>query len=77
MIYNFLGSLLMIGLTGYLLTTTLLGDAGWVKGLHEICVGWAELSVVLHILAVIFESRRTKVNLPRAMITGRKEIAVD
>ncbi|OUS35267.1 cytochrome B [Rhodobacterales bacterium 56_14_T64] len=77
MIYNLLGSLLMIGLTGYMLTTTVLANANWVEDLHEICVGWAELSVVLHILAVILESRRTKVNLPRAMITGRKEIAVE
>ena len=77
MIYNLLGSLLMIGLTGYLLTTALLGSAGWVEDLHEICVGWAELSVVLHILAVNFESHRTKVNLPRAMVTGRKEIPTD
>lgn len=77
MIYNLLGSLLMIGLTGYLLTTALLGSVGWVEDLHEICVGWAELSAVLHILAVIFESRRTKVNLPRAMVTGRKEIPTD
>lgn len=76
MIYNLLGSLLMIGLTGFLLTTALLANAGWVAELHEICVVWAELSVVLHIAAVLFESHRTKVNLPRAMITGRKDILV-
>jgi cytochrome b len=29
---------------------------------------------VVHILAVVWESRRTGVNLPRAMVTGYKRI---
>jgi cytochrome b len=32
------------------------------------------VSVLAHILAVIWESRRTGVNLPRAMVTGVKAV---
>ena len=77
MIYNLLASMLMIGLSGLMLTTLTFGNADWVEGLHEVFVTWAEVSVVLHILAVIFESRRTKVNLPRAMVTGYKDIPAE
>jgi len=46
----------------------------WVEDTHEALVTWAEISVVLHIAAVIWESWRTGVNLPRAMVTGTKTI---
>jgi len=74
MIYNLLAALLMIGVTGYMMTTNMFWGIDWVQELHELFVSWAEFSVVLHIAAVIFESRRTKVNLTRAMVTGYKEI---
>lgn len=77
MIYNLLLSMLAIGLTGYLMTTDMFWGTEWTEELHEAFVVWAEISVVLHIAAVIFESRRTKVNLPRAMITGYKEIPTE
>ena len=38
---------------------------------------WAEISVLVHVAAVIWESRRTGVNLPRAMVTGYKDIPED
>lgn len=74
MIYNLLTSLLMVGLSGHLMTTDMFWGAGWVEEMHEIAVTWVEISVVAHIAAVIYESRRTKVNLPLAMVTGYKEI---
>jgi cytochrome b len=40
-------------------------------------VVWAEISIVLHIVAVVFETWRTGVNLPRAMITGTKSVPDD
>ena len=46
----------------------------WVKEVHEALVTWAEISVVLHILAVFTESRRLGVNLPRSMLTGYKSL---
>ena len=74
MIYNLLVSILVIGVSGYLMTTDMFWGVEWPEELHEAAVTWAEISVVLHIAAVIFESWRTSVNLPRAMVTGCKEI---
>jgi cytochrome b len=45
-----------------------------VEELHEVLVTWAELSIVAHVGAVIWESLRTGVNLPRAMVTGVKTV---
>ncbi|WP_416882139.1 cytochrome b/b6 domain-containing protein [Marivita sp.] len=74
MIFNLLGSVLLIGLTGYMMTTNAYWGVDWVEETHEALVTWAEISIVLHVLAVIWESRRTGVNLPRAMITGVKTV---
>lgn len=56
------------------MTTDLFWGTEWTEELHEICVSWVELSVVLHIAAVIFESKRTGVNLPKAMLNGYKTV---
>lgn len=74
MIYNLILTLLAIGATGYLMTTNMFWGMEWPEELHEAFVTWAEISVVLHIAAVIFESKRTKVNLARAMVTGYKDM---
>ena len=74
MIYNLLGSMLLIGFSGWLMTTDAYWGAEWPEELHAAVVNWAEISVVLHIAAVLFESWRTRVNLPRAMVTGCKEL---
>ena len=74
MIYNLLATLLLIGLSGYLMTTDMFWGTEWTEELHEAAVTWAEISVLLHIAAVVFESVRTRVNLPRAMVTGVKQI---
>ncbi len=74
MIYNLLLALLVIGLSGYLMTTNMFWGVEWPEELHEVAVAWAEISAVAHVLAVIFESRRLGVNLPRAMVTGYKDI---
>lgn len=74
MIYNLLFSILALGLSGYL--TTLDGPLGLgiAEDLHEALATWTQFSIVLHIAAVFFESRRIRVDLIRAMITGIKEI---
>lgn len=74
MIYNLLLTMLVIGTSGYLMTTDRFWGVEWPAVVHETSVGWAEISVVLHIAAVVFESWRTSVNLPRAMVTGCKDI---
>ena len=77
MIYNLLLSLLVIGLSGHLMTTDMFWGLEWPEELHELSVAWAEVSVVLHIAAVIFESRRLGTNLPRSMVTGYRDIPTE
>ncbi|WP_226550936.1 cytochrome b/b6 domain-containing protein [Celeribacter naphthalenivorans] len=74
MIYNLIATLGLIGLSGWLMTTDLFWGVEWPEEVHEIAVGWAEFSVLLHIAAVFFESWRTRINLPRAMVTGYKDM---
>ncbi|WP_347309845.1 cytochrome b/b6 domain-containing protein [Defluviimonas sp. SAOS-178_SWC] len=74
MIYNLMASILVIGLTGYMMTTLTWFGVGWVEELHEVAVTWAELSIAAHIAAVIFESRRLGINLPKSMLTGYKSM---
>ena len=70
MVVNLLGTVLAIAVTGHLIPP----DGGWLQNAHEALVGWAIASVVLHIAAVMWESLRTRINLPLAMITGRKQV---
>ena len=74
MIYNLLLSILIIGQTGYMMTTLTFYGVGWVEDLHEAAVTWAELSVFAHVAAVILESRRLGINLPKSMLTGYKTL---
>ena len=74
MIFNLLLTLALIGLSGYMLTSNAYWGVRWVEQLHEALVTWAEISIVLHVGAVVYESLRSKVNLPRAMITGVKRL---
>ena len=77
MIYNLIVTLLLIGASGYAMTTNLFWGVEWVEEVHEVLVSWAEFSVVLHIAAVLYESRRTGINLPRSMVTGTKTMPAD
>lgn len=77
MIYNLLATLLVVGISGYAQTTVTFFGIKWVKEVHEAAVTWAEISVVLHVAAVVYESRRLGVNLARAMVTGVKTIPQD
>jgi len=77
MIYNLLLALAAIAISGYLMTTNAFWGVEWVEEVHEAAVSWAEISIVAHIAAVIVESRRTGVNLPRAMVTGYKDLPPD
>ncbi|MBP0483055.1 cytochrome b/b6 domain-containing protein [Sagittula salina] len=74
MIFNLLATLAGIAVTGYMMGTLVFFGIEWVEEAHEAFVTWAEISVVIHIAAVIWESYRTGVNLPRAMVTGVKHV---
>ena len=45
----------------------------WVEGPHEIVTDYGLICVGLQVAGVIFETRRSKVNLVMAKVTGRKE----
>ena len=74
MIYNLILSVAVICISGYLMTTDMFWGVEWPEEVHEAAVTWVEISVVLHVAAVVIESIRTKVNLPRAMVTGYKKL---
>ena len=74
MIFNLLLTVAGIAATGYMMTTTSFFGVEWVEEAHEALVTWAELSIVVHVLAVVFESRRLGVNLPKSMVTGYKTL---
>ena len=74
MIYNLILTVAVICLSGYLMTTDMFWGVEWPEEVHEAAVTWVKISVALHVAAVLFESYRTKVNLPRAMVTGYKEL---
>ena len=77
MIYNLLLAILVICLSGHLMTTDMFWGEEWPEALHEAAVIWAEISMSIHIAAVIFESFRTRVNLPAAMLNGYKTLPAD
>ncbi|ESW62235.1 MAG: cytochrome B [Rhodobacter sp. CACIA14H1] len=74
MIWNLLLTVAAIAATGYAQTTLAFFGVEWVEEAHEALVVWAELSIVVHVLAVVVESRRLGVNLPKSMVTGYKTL---
>jgi cytochrome b len=74
MAYNLWASLVAVCVTGILMTTKTFWGVDWVEESHEIIANWVLISVILHVAGVVFETRHSKVNLVRAMITGQKEI---
>ena len=77
MIYNLLLALVVIVISGYMMTKTTWFGIRWIKSLHEIYVTWAEISVMFHVVAVIYESRRLKINLAKSMIAGSKTVPTE
>lgn len=74
MIYNLIVTLAVIVLSGWMMTTNRWFGMEWVEELHEMTVTWAELSVLAHIAAVFLESARLRINLPKSMVTGYKQL---
>ena len=74
MVYNLWGSLIAVCATGILMTTRTFWGVAWVEDVHNFVANWVLISVGLHVAGVMFETRQSKINLVRAMITGQKEI---
>ena len=65
---------LMLGVSGYLMGTDRFFGEEWLQEIHEILANGLIVLIAAHILAAIGMSLYTRVNLPRAMITGRKNL---
>lgn len=74
MIWNLLLTMAGLAASGYAMTTLTFFGVEWVEEVHQVLVVWAEISVVVHVLAVVGESLRLGVNLPKSMVTGYKTL---
>ncbi|WP_306114951.1 MULTISPECIES: cytochrome b/b6 domain-containing protein [unclassified Roseovarius] len=74
MAYNLWLTVIMLGVTGYMMTTIQFFGVDWVEEVHELAFNWLILSVALHVAGVAFDSWHSGVNLLRAMVNGRKRI---
>ena len=74
MAVNLLATLGLISITGIMMEPYAFGDVDAVEGLHTLLSDYAMVCVVLHTAGALFQSKRSKSNLVKAMITGRKEI---
>ncbi len=74
MVYNLLATLVLISVTGIMMVSDTFWGVDWVEGLHEFFANYALVCVGLHIVGVLVETKRSKINLVRAMVTGQKEI---
>lgn len=77
MIYALLSGLAGLCATGVMMTTDRFWGIGWVEEIHEALMVVTAVAACVHVGAVVIESRRTGVNLPRAMITGTKVMPHD
>lgn len=76
MVFNLLASLAFLGGSGWLAETDMFWGVGWVEELHEFLASYVLASVGLHLLGVLFETKRSKINLVKAMITGIKTLPI-
>lgn len=74
MVYNLWATVAGLGITGYLMGTLTFYGVEWVEEVHEILFNWLMLSIVLHVVAVLFETWRSGVPLIKSMIDGKKRI---
>ena len=74
MAYNIWLTILAMGVTGYMMGTVRFFGLDWVEELHELAFNWLLLSIALHLLGVLVETKLSGVSLVKAMLDGRKRI---
>jgi len=77
MVVALLTTLLVIGVSGWMMTLDMFWGEDWVEELHENAVNVLIGLVMLHVGGVVFTSLRERVNLVKAMFTGYKEFPAD
>ncbi len=66
--------LLVIGVSGWMMTLDMFWGEDWVEDLHALSVDLLLFGLVpLHVAGVLFTSLRERTNLVKAMVTGFKE----
>ncbi len=75
MVYNLLLALVVICVTGIMMTMDQFWGVAWVEEAHELAANYTLFCVMLHVLGVMIESWRSKTNLVLAMINGKKEVS--
>lgn len=67
-----LAGVVLVGVTGWMLTLDAFWGAQWLENLHEV-LAWGLLGLIgLHVLAALVESFHYRENLIAAMLHGRK-----
>jgi len=74
MIFNLLGTLILVCVTGHLATTDRFWGTEWMEEIHEFFSAWLMISVFLHVGGVLLESFRSGINLIHAMFNGIKRM---
>jgi len=74
MVYNLWGTIIGLGVTGYMMGSVRYFGLEWVEELHEGLFAWLMVSVALHLGGVLVGSFASRVNLVRAMIDGKKRL---
>lgn len=77
MVVALLTTLLVICVSGWMMTLDAFWGEDWVEELHESAVNVLFGLVALHVAGVVFTSLRERVNLVKAMFTGTKEFEVE
>ena len=72
MIVALLGTVVLVGASGWLATTDRYWGVEWVQDLHEVLADVLAALAALHVAGVAYSSLRHGENLVGAMITGRK-----
>lgn len=74
MILFLLAMVILIGGTGWAMTTDWGWGSEWLEGIHESAVNITVAAVAVHVAAAIYESWRHRENLVRSMVDGYKRL---
>lgn len=74
MILFLLAMVILIGGTGWAMTTDWGWGSEWLEEAHEAAVNLTLAAVAVHVAAAIYESWRHRENLVRAMVSGYKRV---
>jgi len=76
MIVYLLAANVLIGVTGFLMTTDAFWGDEWIETLHVAAVDLTLLAVAVHVVANLFGSWHHREHLVRSMWTGTKPLEV-